>query len=137
MYSIDRSRFRVLLLLFSLFFSSLIFSQSDHEPVELEHLRNLQLITEKNLERQKNLISLLENFHREQSIYLDDLENRAQMQRVIQAGTKVLHHAEEYDLSYLFRSSFIDELRFFHHMSIPSKGLIDPRKTSNEQNSIL
>jgi uncharacterized protein (UPF0371 family) len=84
---------------------------------EMKRLDNLIYITEKNLENQKQLREMFNDYQNKLLAYLDDTQNKDLMLQMVRMAHLLLETIKEDHLTQVFDAEFISQLNFFSQFS--------------------
>ena len=91
--------------------------QKEQTSNELTRLNNLIQVTAKNLEKQKSLLIMVQEYQHMQEKYLKSPDDNDQLFRLVKAAYRLSETIKENNLSQTFSSDFMSELNLFSQIA--------------------
>lgn len=91
--------------------------QKEQTSNELTRLNNLIQVTAKNLEKQKSLLIMVQEYQVLQDKYLRNSDDNDQLFRLVKAAHRLSETIKENNLSQTFSSDFMSELNMFSQIA--------------------
>ena len=82
----------------------------------LDTIKQLIATTEKSLDEQRSLLSLVEAFYQARALFVADSDDQKAAVTLVRAAMRVHRELENEHLSHLFSSEFLEEIRFFNQV---------------------
>lgn len=102
-----------------------IVEREDSIENEIKTLDNLIEISQKNLENQRALKSMIVDYKKIQEQFLRNDQDKELMFRMVRQAHRVLETIKENHLTHLFRKEFLSELTLFSQIAV-KKGIPKP-----------